>query len=455
MRNSAWFIVDDVTETAMRRRALIAVGAVLGLTTLTTLTSCDSGPPVSTHATIAVNTPVALADRAVHITIDDLTPGETVTVTATAPDFAGDRWQSHATFRADSHGSVDLSQAAPLSGTYSGVDGMGLFWSMNAPPHDPDPQFFQPAIGSLLTDGTLPPLTVDIAVTAQGTRLATRTLTREWLATGVTGKPVTLTADGVSGQLFLPPMGTPRHPGVLIFGGSEGGDSQVHAAALLASHGYPALSVAYFHAPGLPGNLQNIPLEYFAKAARLLAAQPGVDAAHLVVCGYSRGTEAALLLGADYPSLVHGVIVYSPTDIVYRGLPDGYAWTYQGKPLQPRVLIPVTSIRGPVLAIAGGDDMLWPSVASTQTMMTELTGDRYSHQGLIYPAAGHLVGTFPYMPMETMSTSLNGQVLLLGGSRAGDDAAQARGWPRVLAFLASQLRPCCYGPAVTAWTSAG
>jgi hypothetical protein len=33
---------------------------------------------------------------------------------------------------------------------------------------------------------------------------------------------------------------------VLVFGGAEGGMSQTFTAALLAAHGYPALTVAYF-----------------------------------------------------------------------------------------------------------------------------------------------------------------------------------------------------------------
>jgi hypothetical protein len=34
-----------------------------------------------------------------------------------------------------------------------------------------------------------------------------------------------------------------------------------HDAALLASHGYPALTLGHFAAPGLPATLRDIPLE--------------------------------------------------------------------------------------------------------------------------------------------------------------------------------------------------
>ncbi len=41
-----------------------------------------------------------------------------------------------------------------------------------------------------------------------------------------------------------------------------------HAAALLASHGYAALALAYFGVEDVPKDLINIPLEYFGTALR-------------------------------------------------------------------------------------------------------------------------------------------------------------------------------------------
>jgi hypothetical protein len=57
-------------------------------------------------------------------------------------------------------------------------------------------------------------------------------------------------------------------------------------------------------------------------------------------------------------------------------------------------------------------------------------GLRYQHQVLIYPDAGHWVGTFPYEPATDQALSV------LGGSRAGDVAAQRSSWAKVLALLA-------------------
>ena len=82
---------------------------------------------------------------------------------------------------------------------------------------------------------------------------------------------------------------------MLVFGGSGGG--LMTSAALLAARGYPSLALAYFKAPGLPQTLHNIPLEYFAKALRVLRAQPGVDPDHVLVVGESRGGEWSASVG--------------------------------------------------------------------------------------------------------------------------------------------------------------
>ncbi|MFC5181712.1 acyl-CoA thioesterase/BAAT N-terminal domain-containing protein [Actinomadura harenae] len=375
--------------------------------------------------------PTALVDRAVHISVSGLRAKDRISVTATASDYQGKPWRGEATYRADAHGVVDLERDRPASGTYAGVDGMGLFWSMNPPSGDPDQQ------GYYLQE---PSFQVTIGVTSHGKRLAQRTLTRQWLASGVTQKTFIPAADKLSGHLYLPPAGTPRHPGVLLIGGSEGGDSGLEEAGLLASHGYPTLSVAYFAGPGLPKYLENIPIEYFARAARLLASQPGVDPAHLIVQGYSRGSEAALLVAQLYPGIVHGVIDYSPSANAGAGFPDntGSAWTNGGHQIALGP-IPVDHISGPVLAIAGSEDKLWVSEVSVRQIMSELDAahDRFPHRALVYPGAGHGVGTYPNVADGTkLRHPVTGALTDMGGSRPTNAVAKRQSWDQVLGFLA-------------------
>jgi dienelactone hydrolase len=365
----------------------------------------------STHATIDVDAPVALADQPVHVRVSGLRAREDVTVASQAADAKGQLWRGEATFAADGDGVVDLDRSAPVSGTYGDADGMGLFWSMGPATGDPDEAWFSPgypdAAGAF---------EVRLTVTVAGREIAARTLTRQWNATGVTHRTLTLDVDGVAGVLFLPSPGAVRRTGVLLLGGSEGGVGRKYDAALLASHGYPALALGYFGVPGLP------------------------ETRGVVVNGYSRGSEAALLLAESYPDVVRGAILYAPNDTVWPGFPNGgNAWTIDGAPV-PRTAIPVTHVAGPVLAIAGGKDRVWPSAAQAQRIMQRLDDAHVTaaHQALVYPDAGHGVGSFPYLAGGTSVTSPGTDVARsLGGTREADAAARSDGWPKVLAFLAA------------------
>jgi len=389
----------------------------------------------STHATVDVDAPAALADQPVHVRVSGLRAHETVTVATQAADAQGQRWHGEATVAANGDGVVDLDRSAPVSGSYGGADGMGLLWSMRPPTGDPDQAFFFPRPPEVAGA-----FEVRLTVTAAGREIAARTLTRQWTGTGVTHRTLTLDADAVAGDLFLPPGGTVRRHGVLLFGGSEGGVGRKYDAALLASHGYPALALGYFGVPGLPAALRDIPLEYFVTAARLLRAQPETDPGGVVVNGYSRGAEAALLLAESYPDLVRGAILYAPNDSVWPGFPGGgNAWTNGGAPV-PRTAIPVTHVTGPVLAIAGGEDRVWRSVPQSQQIMRHLDDAHLAaaHEALAYPDAGHGVGSFPYLAEGTSWVDPVTHVARpLGGTREANAAARSDGWPKVLAFLAA------------------
>ena len=254
------------------------------------------------------------------------------------------------------------------------------------------------------------------------------TLERRFVGHGVGMRRLGVKHDGVAGTLFTPPR--PRGPAVLVLGGSEGGDSQQSVAALLASHGHPALSLAYFRAPGLPKRLTRIPLEYFARAARTLRRRSG--AARVVVLGGSRGGEAALLVASTFPDLVHGAIGLVPNSTAWPSLEgaDVPSWTYRGRAVPPLMPIRVERIGGPVLTIAGGLDTIWDSSAYVQQIEQRLDTHRFAfaHASKTYPEAGHRAGGVPYLPPPPDHAPY-------GGSPAADNAARADGWPRILRFL--------------------
>jgi fermentation-respiration switch protein FrsA (DUF1100 family) len=82
-----------------------------------------------------------------------------------------------------------------------------------------------------------------------------------------------------------------------------GGGIDEYRGAILASHGYAALSLGYFGMDGLPRGLVNIPLEYFGNAIGWMRAQPLLGDRFLAVWGESRGGELALLLGATFTEI--------------------------------------------------------------------------------------------------------------------------------------------------------
>ena len=88
-------------------------------------------------ATIELSATEVVIDEVVTIAVRGLQPDHAVTVRLSTA--MADRWcSSHASFVPGVDGSVDLSVLAPVTGTYNGVDPMGLFWSVG-PDRRPPP----------------------------------------------------------------------------------------------------------------------------------------------------------------------------------------------------------------------------------------------------------------------------------------------------------------------------
>jgi Dienelactone hydrolase and related enzymes len=372
----------------------------------------------------------SLLDEPVRIRVTGLSRGQRVELTArmTGPD--GQIWSSQATFKADNEGVVDLDRDAPESGDYTGVDGMGLIAAMSpdssapattAPPTSDDPSSGAPA--DVPQYATMP---ADLSITVAVSSGPETTIRRVAVAPGVTIQDLTVAEHGVAGVLVTPSEAA--GPGVLLIGGSEGGlgVGYVAMALMLAAHGYPALAVASFNAPGLSSALRDVPIEYFASAASKL---PGP----VRVVGVSRGSEAALLLAARYPHLVGGVVLAAPADQINLGFPGGgYAWTFGNV---PQLDIPFSVIAGPVLAIAGTGDRVWPSAANADALKEQL-GDRLST--LVLEGAGHDVLGVPYLSANPAAVHpVTGEPFHLGGSRQANEQARRESWSALLSFLAS------------------
>jgi dienelactone hydrolase len=399
----------------------------------------------------------SLVDEKLSIYIGGLRAYQSANVMADARDHLGRSWQSHAVYRADEHGEVDLASEKPEAGTYNVVDSMGLFWSLHL--------MDSGGSGDMdFEDDVQPePMPVTFTVEAGGKPVASTNILRETAAAGVTRLPVN--QNGLAGILYRPAEPGP-HPGIIILAGAEGG---LHSdqAALLASHGFASLALAYFAYDGLPATLENIPIEYFETAIHWLQQQDGVSADRLAMVGASRGGELALELGSTFPE-IKAVVAYVPSS--YLGPGDNGlepAWTFHGIPLPyvpdfdtifaaargvPSAIqkarsgaIRAEKINGPVLLISAKDDRLWPSFLMSDEIMQRLAEFHhpYPDKHLSYEGAGHLIlQMVPYLPYTAQRDPVNvaRYINYYGGTTAGDALAEADSWPRVVSFLAQNLK---------------
>ncbi len=430
-------------------------------------------------ASIALTaTPVsALMDQPVAIRVSGLEPGEPVTLHASMSDYRKHTFAAQATFVADAHGIVDVTRQAPRYGSYSGVHAMGLVWAMQ-------PQ----GVRNPRATGWSPPgatYTIWLDVLADQRLLAHTTLTRTMKAPGVTRTVVH--EDGLVGVLYKP-ASPDRHPAVLVLGGSEGGlYPQVNEAALLASHGYAALGLAYFQGfqsddpqlAQLPKLLENIPLEYFIEAADWLKRQPGVDPDHVAIMGWSKGAEAALVTAAEFPKAFQGVIGFMPSSVVWAGInygegPPSSSWTLHGKPLPwvnpvfdnstfapgkpiafvagyrnglnnaaavAKSVIRAERIEAPVMLISAGDDRIWPSPLMARQLMHRLAARHHAYhdQSFCYAGAGHAILP-PWRPVnDNVADGVPGMSFAFGGSPTAYAFADRDAWSRMLTFLHASL----------------
>ncbi|HEY1632014.1 MAG TPA: acyl-CoA thioesterase/bile acid-CoA:amino acid N-acyltransferase family protein [Rhizomicrobium sp.] len=403
-------------------------------------------------AAFSVTPGAPLVDERLAIALSGLPPSRTITITSDTRAQDGLNWRARIVRVSDANGRIDL-----------GADAMRLFWSpmpAEGPP-GADRAFFA------IVDYAKPVAT-RLEARDGRTLLAATSVARGFARADVGMWPM---ANGV---LYAPNDGH-AHPGVLVIGGSDGGLGAPGTAMLFASHGYAALSLAYFGAKGLPQTLERVPMETFAKALAWMRCNVHVDTRFLAIYGESRGTEPALWIAAR-DGHVSAVIARSPSFAFWGGvgadhLPGDAAWTLHGKALpyipnritvrfgagylwdrligtpvrqsdlflqniadfgpMDAVAIPVERIRAPILLLAGRDDAIWPSYPMALRLIAR-RGHRMGDELVAYPAVGHPI-PYGWLPSGGERSSLK---FAVGGTQAGTAVAEADAWPRLLAFLA-------------------
>ncbi|XP_042646857.1 peroxisomal succinyl-coenzyme A thioesterase isoform X3 [Tyto alba] len=231
--------------------------------------------PSRRAVSVAVSPTAGLADERVETRVAGLGPGQAVTLRAVAADERGCLFQSCAHYRADGRGQLHLGTDASHGGDYTGVEPMGLFWSLA-------PAGMERPYQRLVPRSTGTPMKVEMLVhrghslpgTIPGPVVAKAEVERWFTLPGV--RRIRLKEGGVRGSLFLPPGDGP-FPGVIDMYGDEGGLIEFRSS-LLATRGFAALSLPYFDFEDLPKVMKELNLEYFEEAARFLQRHPKAKA---------------------------------------------------------------------------------------------------------------------------------------------------------------------------------
>ncbi|XP_060551670.1 acyl-coenzyme A amino acid N-acyltransferase 1-like isoform X2 [Ruditapes philippinarum] len=247
-----------------------------------------------------------LVDDRLEIKIDKLDSNQKVTVYAYLEE-EKKTFESCGCFTADKQGIVNLGRQASVSGTYTGVSAMGLFWSLVPCPGQLD--------GIRLMKKNLDtPFTTQITVydghfsledirEKTPAELCKTTIERWYKSPGVTNYEVT---DGnVRGKLYLPPGDGP-FPAVIDLFGTVGGVTE-YRSALLASRGFASLALPYFLYKDLPKSLFDLNLDYFLEAIDWLLSRDNIISSGLGVIGTSKGGDISLMM-ARYSKKVRAVV---------------------------------------------------------------------------------------------------------------------------------------------------
>lgn len=409
----------------------------------------------------------SMIDETINIQVRNLPDSAEITIQATyiAPDQV--KWVSSATYKAIQNGVVSLASQAPLSGSYQGVNPMGLFFSMAPIPREQNLSHFNFASQ-----------TISLEVLKGAEKIAESTIVRRILSPNVARKEIR--ENGLIGTLFTP-NGTGPFPGVIVIPGAQGGISENHAA-LLASHGFVAFALAYHGLEGLSPWVFNIPVEYFQKGFAFLKAQDKVNKEALGFVGNSKGAELVIFYASTFPDDLKALVAYVPLSVA-TNFTDSPCWLQGGKPIQPHfpfqftppdkqmkrgsfdnpisatekmndeisnqpeqfeaATIKVENLKAPLLLFSGLDDQTIPSTFFANKIIERLdnTHSTIERTHVAYENAGHPIGfpLLPNLPANSLPFNL-GKWWGSGGTVAGNAFAATDSFAKSIQFLDKHLK---------------
>ncbi|XP_041795833.1 peroxisomal succinyl-coenzyme A thioesterase-like [Chelmon rostratus] len=410
-----------------------------------------------------------LVDEKFIVLVQNTPPGFPLTIHSLHKCEDGHSWEAFAHYTTNATGSVNVSEDTSLGGTYSGVEQMGLLWSLRpVPGSKPDLRLRKVNVQT--------PLVVTISV-YQGHQtegfmdqvpLASTVVERWYMAPGVRRVPIT--EGGLTATLFLP-SGLGPFPGLLdLWGG--GGKLVEYRAALLASHGFASLALDYITPKITIETGKMVDNDYFETAYRVLEQHPEVLGSRIAMLGLSFGTSitlrmavyskvmklrCAVCISGSHVQPIHGSVeqilsffnqnsdrtrVNEENHLIWRDL-------LLPIPTDPALKVDVGRLQCPLLLVVGEDDQNWPACESAMDMKDVMEGAGKSHllTVLSYPNTGHLIEP-PYSPHVRASAfrtvNLRQKVVALWGGETGAHShAQEDAWRKTLDFLRENL----YGSA--------
>ncbi|XP_038163479.1 peroxisomal succinyl-coenzyme A thioesterase-like [Cyprinodon tularosa] len=415
--------------------------------------------------TLSVQPSRGLVDEKFIVLVQNALPSSQLTIRALHQCEDGHSWHSFAHYTSDATGAVNVSEDCSVGGTYTGVEAMGLLWSL------------KPVPGSkaglrMRKKNVLAPMVVTISVyqghLSEGfgnqEPLAGVEVERWYMAPGVRRIPVT--EDGLTATLFLP-SGPGPFPGLLdLWGG--GGQLVEYRAALLASHGIATMALDYLTCKYTMETGTFVKQDYFETAYKFLQKHPKVLSSRMAMLGLSLGTSITLRMAvcSEVTKFRCAVCIsgshIQPMDGFLKETLD-YFFRNSGKtrftkddeviwrdlllpiPSDPSLKVDVGKLQCPLMLIVGEDDQNWCTYESAMDMkaMMERAGNSHLLTLLSYPNAGHLIEP-PYTPHVRASVFRDVQsrqklMALWGGQTLEHSRAQEDAWRKLLVFLRTNL----------------
>lgn len=423
--------------------------------------------------TISITPNNCLADDEVKIHVQGLQSNQKVTLYAVLERSDVGNFDSYAHYTASQDGTIDLGKDISTGGTYTGIEPMGLFWSMKPSKN------MRPTDRFLVNDIENPIVTsfrvfdshlkyeyfLSSEYWSTGEALAKAFVRRWYKRPEVRRVPVRW--KKVRGILFIPKGKGPFPALIDIFGlAGRYGRLIEYRASLFASRGYLCLALAYFDYDDLPTywNGDGVDLEYFEEAKDFLQSRPETNQNEIGIVGTSFGGMLALACASYIPGFKCAVSINGPvfvyrTNMRYKGrtwepkfgnldntfeengavaekycFDDDYDFERNGNSL-----IDFCGSNKSFLFIFGKDDNAFNNVkaaAVTEKLIQKGNGD---YKIVSYPGAGHFLEP-PHFPLTSKTYFKFLTTYRSWGGQPKEHArAQELAWTEILSFLDKHL----------------